>query len=240
MEKGGLRSWDGWRMVSLVGVLSHPGHGTDTHPFTEPAFHNQVYNAGIARKGKEAWQDSLLIPCITGRWSLKPNRRCPFPNPINEHNNKKRRDILCPVPCNNKWCCYSGQKCIPNNDPAEPYQCDDPILQTTWLAFQKGYLSSILVDASSVISDAKSPASEYNLTIPATVTTTGTTMATEGGGAAAMTDTGPITPGSGPTRTGLSTVATTTSASNAGVRLGGNLVRGGVVTTVFAVCWGLL
>ncbi|KAM7213924.1 hypothetical protein V8F06_010682 [Rhypophila decipiens] len=187
---------------------------------------------------------TIFTTFTTGSGHLNRNRRSPFPNPINEHNNNKRQDLLCPVPCNTKWCCYSGQKCIANNDPAEPYQCDDPVLQTTWLAFQNGYLSSILVDASSVISDAKSLASKYNFTIPATVTTTGTTTTPVGGGAAA-TDTGPITLGSGPTRTGSSTAATTTtSASNAGVRLGwshgGNLVRGGVLTTVFAVCWGLL
>ncbi|KAK4172289.1 hypothetical protein QBC36DRAFT_338208 [Triangularia setosa] len=50
---------------------------------------------------------------------------------------QRRQDIpsLCPVPCDAIWCCLTGQTCQKISSLDIPFECADPLLQTTDVPF---------------------------------------------------------------------------------------------------------
>ncbi|KAM0537196.1 hypothetical protein ACHAQF_005787 [Verticillium nonalfalfae] len=83
------------------------------------------------------------------------------------------RSFLCPVVCDNTWCCLTGQTCQESSDDDAPYECADPLFETTESAFALVPLSrqieSIIAENSLFLS---SLTAELSLTLTFTPITT--------------------------------------------------------------------
>ncbi|KAI9147147.1 hypothetical protein HJFPF1_13179 [Paramyrothecium foliicola] len=70
------------------------------------------------------------------------------------------RSFLCPVVCDDTWCCQIGQTCQEASEGDAPFECADPLFETTDEAFALGPLSSlvesIVTDNSAFISSLTS------------------------------------------------------------------------------------
>ncbi|KAM7208187.1 hypothetical protein V8F20_001467 [Naviculisporaceae sp. PSN 640] len=154
----------------------------------------------------------FLTTLITSFIPLANCHQNAFPDPRQPHHPDydKRQLNLCPVLCGQGWCCLTGQNCKPISDSkpnSNPFECDDPLLQTTWEAYQGGFVSSVVDDASRLISSLASVYSTtFDLTTtPTTAASTSTTSTDQGSG--------PITVGSGPTKTESATATSTNAAA---------------------------
>ncbi|KAG7142746.1 hypothetical protein HYQ45_000839 [Verticillium longisporum] len=83
------------------------------------------------------------------------------------------RSFLCPVVCDTTWCCLTGQTCQESSDDDAPYECADPLFETTEAAFALVPLSrqieSIIAENSLFLS---SLTAELSLTMTFTPVTT--------------------------------------------------------------------
>ncbi|KAK0666052.1 hypothetical protein QBC41DRAFT_157167 [Cercophora samala] len=66
---------------------------------------------------------------------------------------RQESPFLCPVPCDSTWCCLTGQTCQETSNSDIPYECADPLLQTTEEPFALETFISII---SSIESDVVS------------------------------------------------------------------------------------
>src|SRR5689334_19004996 len=53
---------------------------------------------------------------------------------------QQRQDFLCPVVCDQTWCCLIGQTCQEASAGDAPFECADPLFETTESAFALGPL----------------------------------------------------------------------------------------------------
>ncbi|KAG9256521.1 uncharacterized protein F5Z01DRAFT_634104 [Emericellopsis atlantica] len=79
------------------------------------------------------------------------------------------RSSLCPVVCDDTWCCLTGQICQAASEGDIPYVCDDPLLAATESAFALGPLS---IQVESVLSDNSAFISSLAATLSLTLTFT--------------------------------------------------------------------
>ncbi|KAK0701199.1 hypothetical protein B0T21DRAFT_397607 [Apiosordaria backusii] len=74
-------------------------------------------------------------------------------NPLRPHPRQDTIPRFCPVPCDSTWCCLTGQTCQQISNSDTPFECADPLLQTTDAPFALQTLGSII---SSIRSDVVS------------------------------------------------------------------------------------
>jgi hypothetical protein len=63
---------------------------------------------------------------------------------------QQRQDFLCPVVCDQTWCCLTGQTCQEASAGDAPFECADPLFETTESAFALGPL---LTAVESIVSE---------------------------------------------------------------------------------------
>ncbi|KFH46780.1 hypothetical protein ACRE_024740 [Hapsidospora chrysogenum ATCC 11550] len=123
----------------------------------------------------------------------------------------QERSLLCPVVCDETWCCQIGQICQEVSDGDAPYECGDLLLETTDSAFALVALSS---EVNSVLSEGSALITSLTSELSLSLTFTETTSPPDPNKETMVPETSPSKPSRPSTTTTTSSTETETTTAS--------------------------